>query len=279
MTDNTNVDNVENKDNQQTAQVPGNEDNNKDDQSLIDLQIGNANEDKDKKLPQQSVDNNNSNDDKNKDKDEPIPFEKTGEVGLDLAIDFISKHGYTPDNELVIKASETGDFSLLKAEMKAKGIQGVDEYAELAEKGFKSLVDKATNELKEIQGAALSVFDGDVEYMNKVREFASKNADQSEKDQINAMLDAGPVQARAAMMLLKQAYESASGTVVKPASALQENKHTGKSSPGTGLSRQEYTEELYKLVNRIGAHNLNNSPEYRSLQARRQIGMRMEGQV
>ena len=284
MTDNTNPDNSQGTTqvtgdeakNQQNVENGNNSNNNDKKQPIVDLSLGNADGDKNK--TPQSDENNDSNqgeDNKNQNEESAV-FEKTGDTGLDVALDFASKHGYTPDNPLIIAASN-GDWSLLEADLATKGVAGYKEMLELGKKGFSNLVEQETKRVQEIQNSALSVFNGDMEYFNKVKEFASKNADAKEKAEFNAMFEAGPVQARAAMVLLKQAYDSASGTTVRPASAVQENTNVSGYSQGGGLSRAEFTQALIDLSNKIGSHNLNNSPEFKALQQRRLLQMRLDG--
>lgn len=248
-------------------------------QEIVDFKIGNA--DEGKQTPSQGVDDNKPTDDADqadKEKQEVPKFEKTGDTGLDVALDFASKHGYSPDHPFIIEASN-GNWDLLEADLASKNIPGADKYIELAKKGWNNLIENEKKTAQETYSAVLSVVDNDVNMLNQIQAFASQNASQSEKDQINAMLDAGPLQARAAMFMLRQAYEQATGTVIKPASAIKENSYVDNPGRGGSLSRAEYTQAVTDLANRIGSHNLQNSPEYKALTQRRLASMKAEGSL
>lgn len=224
---------------------------------------------------------NNLNDNNVEPKDEeniqdtPQPFEKTGETGLDVALDFAFKHGYSSTHPSILAASN-GDWSLIEAELATKNIPGYKEMVELAKKGFANLVEKQEKVQKEIEAAVMSVVGNDNAMYQSILDFASKNADPAEREQLNAMFDAGPLQAKAAMMILREAYETAVGTTVKPQSAVKGQIPSSVNTQSGGLSRSEYVTAVKELANRIGSHNLNNSPEYKELNRRRSIQMKLE---
>ena len=63
---------------------------------------------------------------------EPFQYEPTGDAGLDYALDFIGKLGYS-DAHPAVRAAITGDFSLIRAELSTRGVQGADAVVKLAE--------------------------------------------------------------------------------------------------------------------------------------------------
>lgn len=276
------MDNANGKNTQQTGaptdQVTGNENNNNENLDTknqnLDLSLGNANDDN-KNKSQDSVDDKKNENEDNKDNQDVIAFEKTGNTSLDFALEFASKHGYTPDHPYILKAEE-GDWSFLEADLASKGVLGYDKYLELAKKGWKEMTDAAVEQTKAKEAAVLEVCDNDVELFTRIKDFASKNASQDEKDAINEMLNSGPVQAKAAFNLLRQAYERSGGAVINPKSSVQQYSNQ-QSNSFTHITRQEYSEKVHELSKRIGSHNLNNSPEYKALQKQLEMSLRYQG--
>ena len=199
----------------------------------------------------------------------PAVFEKTGEVGLDMAFDFAAKLGYKPDND-AIKAAFNGDFSLLRADLAQKGDKatGWQEFMALAERDYGKLVEQAKTRIATIEAAALEVVGGDTVKQKDILTWASAHADQSEKDEINQMFNAGPTQAKAAMMYLATLHEKATGVVIEPANAV--NNQTKQTSQSYALSPAQYADELSKLVSRVGTDRVSDHPEYATLRKRRQ---------
>lgn len=198
-----------------------------------------------------------------------ILYDKTGDVRLDTALDFIGKLGLGPDNAAV-KAAQDGDFSLLKAELARHGDKaaGWEQFVALAESAFadnKAKTEAATKAIVEAVHGAV----GGEEAWAPIQAWAKENADDSERGQINAMFAQGPFAAKAAAAYLKSLYDRANGTTVEPASATTTDARTNDGAANSGaLSPAEYVKAVTALAAKLGGH-IDGSPEYAELQRRR----------
>jgi len=198
-----------------------------------------------------------------------VEYEPTGDAGLDVALAFVGRLGIDANHPAML-ATADGDFSLLEAHLatmgdKAVGWQQMMALAKMAEE--RSVTATAAAEAA-VTAAVHDVVGGDSQWAT-VQAWASANADPSEKAEINAMFAAGPLQARAAATMLLNAYNTAAGTVVTPASATA-RPSAGAAQPSNGpLTAREYAQAVQKLAQKIGSHNLNSSHEYDALNQRR----------
>jgi hypothetical protein len=196
----------------------------------------------------------------------PVAYEPTGDVGLDVALDFVGKLGLGPDHP-AMAATATGDFSLIKAHLATMGDKatGWEQMVALAEAANTRATTAATATATAVSAAVHSVAGGEAEW-NTIAAWAAINADPAEKQAINAMFDAGPVQARAAATMLLSAYNAAPGTVVKPAAATTGTASAAGTATTNGpLTTRQYSDAVRDLSNRIGSSNLPTSPEYAAL--------------
>lgn len=197
------------------------------------------------------------------DADGVITYEPTGDAGMDMALAFAGKLGLGMDHP-AMQATVTGDWSLLEAHLATLGdkAKGWEQHLAIAKEADARLTTKA-NEATAANNAAVSGVLGESEAA--VLEWAGKTATPAEKAEINAMLRANPVQARAAAMLLADLYSKASGTVIAPADAL---RNGGGSNPAQGdtspINRKQFAYETNKLHSTHGA-NYVNTPEYAAL--------------
>lgn len=200
------------------------------------------------------------------DEDGVITYAPTGDAGMDLALEFAGKLGLGMDDP-AMAATVTGDWSLLEAKLAAMGdkAKGWEKMVELAKAADARFTEQRAAEAAAINTAVSGVL-GDSEAA--VLAWAGKAATPEEKDSINAMLRADPVQARAAAMLLQSLYEQAGGNTVVPASAMKEGSGSvpaqGETTP---LTRSQFAVESGKLYRRLGAA-YTKSPEYAALSAR-----------
>lgn len=200
---------------------------------------------------------------------EAITYEATGDAGLDVALAFVGKLGIGMDHPAMI-ATETGDFSLIKAHLATMGdkSQGWEQMVALAEQAHTRTEADSKAKADKVSAAVIGIA-GTKENWDAINKWASANADAAEKTEINAMFAAGPVQARAAAIMLKGLYEQASGTTVNPASATQNPSPGNAASSNTALSPREYSQAVRELSSKIGAAALETSPAYAALGARR----------
>lgn len=200
--------------------------------------------------------------------DQPVQYQETGDPGLDMALGFIGKLGIGPDHPGVL-AAKTGDFSFIKAHLAGLGdkARGWEQYMALAERAYTSAQQtanaKAADTRKVVEDAV-----GGADNWSAIQAWAKANADDSERAEINAMLNAGGMRARAAARLLSDLYNQAHDTVHQPAEAAKANATRVPATNGP-LTPNEYNKELQALIGRIGAHKVGESPEYQQLQQRR----------
>lgn len=200
-----------------------------------------------------------------------IEYVPTGDPGMDMALSFVGKLGFDPNHPAMLKAGE-GDFTFMKAALAGLGAkaQGWEQYIALAERAYEGAVEKATTEAAAVRSAIYKTAGGE-EAWGQIAAWAKGVATDAEKASINRMLASDPVEARAAVLMLKAQYEAASGTTIEPANPLRGGQ------PGAGsdtnsvqpLSPRDYAAEVNKLMQTKGPQAVNaNSPEYRALQQR-----------
>lgn len=197
-------------------------------------------------------------------------FEPTGDPGLDLALDFVGKLGIDETNP-AFAAAINGDFSLLDALLSSMGdkAKGYEKFIALAEKAYKESQAADLASKQAIATAVHNVVGGEAQW-TAIQEWARTQATPEEKQELNAMLTAGPVQARAAAMLIAAQYEKAGGVVSNPTSATSRYgaSATGSPAPQAPLTRREAVAKSNELARRIGSNNLDNSPEYKAIWSR-----------
>lgn len=208
---------------------------------------------------------------------QPVSWEKTGDAGLDMALGFVGARGFGPQHPAV-QAAVQGDFSLLKAELAGMGAKatGYEAYVALAEKAYEH--DKARAETQEAMSvqAVHSAVGGEAAWA-EIHQWAKANAEPHERAEINAMIEAGPRQAKAAALYLKTLYENANGSVQAPASAVKPGA-SGHHSPTAGgpiTDAREYSRLVLELEKKVGKANIQDSPEYLQLKQRRLAGRRV----
>ena len=200
-----------------------------------------------------------------------VQYNKTGDPGLDMALGFIGKLGIGPDHPAIVAARQ-GDFSFIKAELAGRGekAQGWEQYLSLAERAFESAQkssQESTAKTKQIVEQAV----GGADQWVAIQSWAKANAEPEERAQINSMLNQGGLAAQAAAKLLSELYNQAHNTVVEPAEASNPNRGNRPAASNAALSPQEYQAEIKALIGRIGAHRVQDSPEYAQLQQRRRM--------
>ncbi len=196
-------------------------------------------------------------------------LEETGDPGLDLAIGFINDAGIKA-NDPAVEAARNGDFSMLEAKLAAMGdkAKGYDKFLALAKSAYErhtEQVEKTNAEVESMVHAAC----GGAEGWAAVSAWAGKEATPAEKAQINAAFAAGGVQARAAANYLAEAYKRAGRPGYRePASAIKPNAGAGGNDQAP-LTAKQYAAEVQKLIATSKGRAVDNTPEYRALQARR----------
>lgn len=204
--------------------------------------------------------------------DAPAEYESTGDVGLDIALEFIGARGIKPSDPAMI-AAEKGDFSLLEAKLAAMGdkAKGYKQMLALGQKAFNDV--KAAADAKAAASAtAIHELVGGKEQWLAIKTWAAKEAEPAEKSAINAALSQGGLVAKMVAQGLAERFNRAAGNTVEPASVTQANAN-GKPAGPTPLTRQGFIQEADALRNKMGAR-FEGSKEYAALRARRSASAR-----
>lgn len=199
--------------------------------------------------------------------DGAVEFEPTGDVGLDMALAFVGKQGIGPDSP-AMQAASNGDFSILKAELAAKGAAGWEQFVALGEAAFARTKEANETKAKAARAAVIKEAGGAEEWA-AIQKWASANATPEEKAEINALLNQGGLAAKGAVRYLAEVYNRANNVVVNPADATGRATRGGVPSANDGpLSPREYANAVQQLSVKLNGR-LEGSQEYVKLQQRR----------
>lgn len=204
----------------------------------------------------------------------PVTYEKTGDVGLDYALNFVGGLGFGPEHAAV-QAAMSGDFTLIQAQLATMGAKaaGYQDVIALAEQAYKNTVAKqAANEAE--LGKMAHTAAGGPERWAQVQAWASTNADPQEKQAINAALAAGGAQAKMALTYLVQCYNKSAGSVQEPASVVAPNASRAAGSGNAPLTAKAYAEAVQELSRAAGGRDIADNPAYKALQSQRLIAKR-----
>lgn len=198
-----------------------------------------------------------------------VIYEPTGDRGLDMALAFIGKQGLAGDHPAV-QAAADGDFTLLKAELAQKGVQGYAEFIELGEQAYARTQEKNK---AQAEAARKAIHDtaGGAESWAAIQAWASANASPEEKAEINIQLNKGGLAAKAAVVYLSNAYSKAGNVNQEPADVSKGGGKPAAASEGK-LTATEYAAAVKALNSKLRGR-LDGSPEYAALQSRRIAAM------
>lgn len=200
--------------------------------------------------------------------DAVVVWEKTGDKALDVALRYVGQRGFGPDHP-AMQAAMKGDFTEIEKALGALGEKAKDasEYVELAKESFgrrqaaaKSAGEAATKAVHDAVG-------GPAQWA-LIQPWIAVNADQKEKDEINAAFKAGGLAASTMAQYLAGLYKAHGPKGEKPKAAVKDTASSGVPSVGA-LSPKDYAKEVRTLSAKLGS-KLETSPEYAQLQARRQ---------
>ena len=199
-------------------------------------------------------------------------FDATGDAGLDLALEFIGKLGIGPDDD-AIDAAQNGDFTKITERLKGMGDRatGFEKYLALAKASY----EKNTATVKE-QAAKLEALVHDAaggkENWAKVKAWASANATDAERNEINRAFEAGGFAAKAAAERLATLYAKSGAAGHK--SAAKPNAGAAESAGTGALTAKQYQAEVMALQAKGKGRDVSGTAEYQALQARRLAGRR-----
>lgn len=194
--------------------------------------------------------------------------EVADDPGLNYALTFLAGNGFNAENPAV-QAAFQGDFSLLKAELAAKGVQGWEQALGLAEQSYARAV-KGKEETDAQVGQIVTDFaeQNGVDWEQAVA-FVASTAKPEEKTAINSLL-ADPATAHIAAAYITGAFLNGGDTEIDPqARATTDAPRAVQAGGGAPLSRREYTAELGKLRQSLGddyMHSAQAQALYRRLQ-------------
>lgn len=196
-------------------------------------------------------------------------YEKTGNSGLDMALDFVGRQGLGLDHP-AIQAAINGDFGPVKAIMAEKGVQGYDAYLALAEKAFQEFDQKKQARANDVRAMGVTIA-GSEEDLNAVLDWAGQNADEAEKKVANLALESGGILAEAMLHYLVNGYRGATGTSYTPQkTAVKETAPAAPATNGQPLSPHDYGLAVYELRSKLGSRT-ESSQEYQNLNRRRAL--------
>ncbi len=193
----------------------------------------------------------------------PVEYEPTGNPGFDLFLGFIGKSGYGPEHPAVV-AAESGDFSLLKAELALKGEKGWEQVVALGEREVASKAE-ANKAKVAADTAAIEAAVGGAEQWAAIQSWAAQNAEPAERAAVNQALAAGGIAAKAMAMYLDQLYQGTNPPKVGKSAVKPDASSSAPST--TALSPTQYAAEVAKLSKQLRGR-VEGSPEYAALQAR-----------
>jgi len=199
----------------------------------------------------------------------PVSYEPTGDVGLDMALEFVGKAGIGIDHP-AMKAAQEGDFSILKATLASKGVAGWEQFVALGEAAY-ARTQAAAKEASAKIVAIVHEVAGGADKWAEVQKWAAANATPEERTQINALLNQGGLATKGAVQYLVGAYNRAANVDATPVDPLALAGRGGGAPTGDAapLSPRAYSDAVAQLNARLGGR-LEGSPEYAKLQARRQ---------
>lgn len=207
-------------------------------------------------------------------------YQPTGDNKLDLALNFVGKHGFGHDHPAIAAASK-GDFSILKAQLAEKQVPGFEAYIALAESAYERITTehaaKATKDKED-----LHKYVGGEESWNAITEWAKTNADEGERTELSALLGKGGVSMKIAAGFLASQYQRATGGVpldkdgsAGPAVAADGVRGAAPGSGSNALSPRDYGLAVATARSEHrGRESFESSPVYEELKARR---MRFKG--
>lgn len=197
--------------------------------------------------------------------DVEVVYDPTGDVGLDLALQFVGQRGLGPTHPGIV-AAHKGDFTVLEDTLKKMGDKA---------KGYAGYIAAAKASYAQTQAKGQAVLDavvaevGGAVRWNAIRQWVQENGDDNEKRQVNAAFAAGQISAVAMVKHLDTAYRASGQDKSPAASGLRKDAGAGgAASTSTALSPTEYKRELANLSKKYGAA-ISNRPEFAELTQRR----------
>lgn len=204
--------------------------------------------------------------------DAPVAYEPTGDVGLDMALDFLGKQGFSLEHPAMVAAGN-GDFTVLEALLAQKGVQGWQQMIALGKAGYERTVNTHKESVSKTLAAVEEVAGGKEQWV-AIQSWARDNATDAERAEINELLNAGGIKAKTAVLYLKGAYDKANNVNITPPDGLT-FKGDGKPNVQSAgpMTAAQYTAAVQELSRTLGSR-MEGSKEYAELGRRRLAGMK-----
>lgn len=207
---------------------------------------------------------------------EPAPtakFEPTGDPLLDTALDYVAGLGIA-STDPVIEAARDGDFGPLEAKLAALGDKAKDKdrYLALAKRAYEDTVRKTEEHNAKVTSIVHSAVGGEATW-KAIQTWASAQASDEEKAQINAAFAAGGLQAKAAADYLAKAFNKAGRPGVPKTPATKPEAAAAAAPAGDSpLTARDYARQVEELSRKNRGGDVSHLPEYQTLRARRLAG-------
>lgn len=197
--------------------------------------------------------------------DGSVSFTPTGNIGMDLALEFFGKLGFKLEDAELDQAGK-GNFSYLEAKLATMGDKaaGADKYIQLAKTAVAEIQAKQSAAIEARRTAVYDVVGGK-ETWEAIAEFAKANAEPDELKDIRSALSAGGTTAKLMAQHLLSLYQ-ASNPERKAQKVTEQPAATAGAS--SALTLTGYKKELNELISKVGVTRLQDSPEYAALRQR-----------
>jgi len=201
-----------------------------------------------------------------------VAFEPTGDVGLDMALEFLGKQGFGVEHPAMVAAGN-GDFTILEALLAQKGVQGWDRMIALGKAGMERIAGNQKAETAKTLDIVTKAVGGAEEWGN-IQKWAAANATDEERAAINTQLNAGGLSAKMAATYLADLYAKANNVNITPPDGATFKGNAPQAAKASGpLSAADYTAAVNELHRKLGGR-MEGSPEYAALGQRRLQAMR-----
>ena len=201
--------------------------------------------------------------------DEVVAFEPTGDVGLDMALEFLGKQGFGVEHPAMVAAGN-GDFTIIEALLAQKGVQGWDKMVALGKAGLERIAGNQKAETAKTLDIVTKAVGGAEEW-SAIQTWAKANATDEERAAINSQLNAGGLSAKMAATYLADLYGRANNVNITPPDGTTFKGDGPKLTSGP-LTAAAYTAAVNELHRKLGGR-MEGSPEYAALGQRRLAAM------
>lgn len=197
-----------------------------------------------------------------------IVYKPTGDTGLDLALQFVGDRGFGPERPEIIEAAK-GNFAPLEAALKGLGdkAKGYDKFIGVAKESYTRR--QAGNQQKEKAVTdAITQAAGGVSAWNAIHAWVVANADDEQRESINAAFRGGAYSASAMTKQLADLYKSSGQSTLPPKGVVRAEAGAAAATGQGALDSNQFKQEVRKLEAKYGG-KLTETQEYRDVVARR----------